>query len=447
MSEFKLTAKQYEAIRVLGSDAMHCLLWGGSRSTKTFTALRAIAIRCAKAKRSRHAVLRFRFNHCKTSIVHDTWPKMMRLCFPTIPYTLDKTDWFARFPNGSEVWFGGLDDKERTEKILGNEYATIFLNECSQIGYQARNLALTRLAQKCMVDDGSGQLKLKAYYDCNPPGKGHWLYKLFFELRDPDSKLNLSRYDFAQLQMNPVDNQENLPTEYLESLKKLPPRMRLRFYDGSFTDEVADALWTLETIEKWRTDDGLPDMQRIVIAIDPSGADDEDNAGNDDIGIVVVGLGVDGNAYLLEDLTCKASPKVWGNIATTAFDRHKADLIVGETNYGGAMVKYVIQTQRKRTPFKMVTASRGKVVRAEPISALTESGKIRFAGTFPQLEDELCSFTTAGYRGENSPNRADAFVWAMSELFPGIVKEEKKPAERFHRPHFSQVASGGWMGA
>ena len=445
MSDFKLTAKQYEAIRCLGSDSMHCLLWGGSRSTKTFTALRAIAIRCAKARRSRHAVLRFRFNHCKTSIVHDTWPKMMRLCFPEIPYTLDKTDWFARFPNGSEVWFGGLDDKDRTEKILGNEYASVFLNECSQIGYAARNLSLTRLAQKCPLDSGDGDLKLKAYYDCNPPGKGHWIYKLFFELREPETKFNVGRADYAQLQMNPVDNEENLPVDYLDSLRKLPPRMRLRFYEGAFLEEVSGALWTLETIEKWRTET-IPDMQRIIVAIDPSGADDTDNASNDDIGIIVAGLGIDGNAYVLEDLTCKASPKVWGNLATTAFDRHKADLIVAETNYGGAMVKYVIQTQRPRTPFKMLTASRGKVVRAEPISALTETGKIRFAGTFPNLEEELCAFSTAGYTGEESPNRADAFVWAMSELFPGIVKEELKPKERaYHRPSYQ--GAGSWLGA
>jgi phage terminase large subunit-like protein len=109
--------------------------------------------------------------------------------------------------------------------------------------------------------------------------------------------------------------------------------------------------------------------------------------------------------------------------------REKADRIVGEVNYGGAMVGHVIRTAahdlKTRVPFRSLTASRGKVVRAEPVSALCDTGKIRLGGLFPKLEDELCGFTTHGYTGEHSPNRADAFVWAMSDLFPELMK----PAE------------------
>lgn len=428
---------------VLGSPAHHVLLYGGSRSAKTFTICRAIAIRAMASEGSRHAILRFRFNHCKTSIVHDTWPKMMRLCFPEVPWDLDKTDWFAQFPNRAQVWFGGLDDKERTEKILGNEYATLFLNECSQIPYQSRNLALTRLAQKVSHNVGSGgELRLKAFYDENPPSQGHWSYKLFIRKLDPDTNERLSTADdYASFQMNPVDNLDNLPQDYIESLKALPARMRLRFYEGKFVEAAPGALWTLETIEKWRQAE-LPDMQRVVVAVDPSGSGDVENVDNDEIGIVVAGLGTDGNGYLLEDLTVKAGPKVWGNIATTAFDRHQADLIVGEVNYGGEMVRFVVQTAKPRVPFKKLTATRGKVVRAEPISALQEQGKIRFAGRFTELEDELCSFTTAGYVGQNSPNRADAFIWAMSELFPGMVKERKEAKKRGQEIPMGQ---GAWM--
>jgi phage terminase large subunit-like protein len=108
------------------------------------------------------------------------------------------------------------------------------------------------------------------------------------------------------------------------------------------------------------------------------------------------------------------------------------------------MVRHVIQTARPRTPFKKLTASRGKVVRAEPISSLTEQGKIRFAGNFPALEDELCSFTTNGYAGERSPNRADAFVWAMSELFPGLVKQ--KTESKRSTEYVAPTGASGWMG-
>ena len=130
---FALTAKQDEARDLFGSEAMYYLLYGGARSTKTFTLIRLVIVRALAAPGSRHAVLRFRFNHVKLSVILDTFPKVMELCFPDMTYVLSKSDWYVTFPNGSEIWFGGLDDKERTEKILGNEYATIFLNECSQI--------------------------------------------------------------------------------------------------------------------------------------------------------------------------------------------------------------------------------------------------------------------------------------------------------------------------
>jgi phage terminase large subunit-like protein len=128
----------------------------------------------------------------------------------------------------------------------------------------------------------------------------------------------------------------------------------------------------------------------------------------------------------LEDLTVKAGPATWGKVATDAYDRHKADLVVGEINYGGAMVQFTIQTARPRTPYKSVTASRGKAVRAEPIAALYETGKVRHVGYFGELEEELSAFSTAGYLGAQSPNRADALIWALTELFPGIVNERKK---------------------
>src|SRR5271154_1169472 len=124
-------------------------------------------MRALKASRSRHCILRFRFNHLKASIVHDTFPKVMEICFPDTEYKIDKTDWFAEFGNGSTIWFGGLDDKDRTEKILGQEYATIFLNECSQIPLTSRDVATTRLAQQCIQSiDGlpDKALRPRMYY-------------------------------------------------------------------------------------------------------------------------------------------------------------------------------------------------------------------------------------------------------------------------------------------
>lgn len=451
MEAFRLTAKQDEANALLAGPATHIMLAGGSRSGKTLLLVRAIVVRALKAPGSRHAILRFRFGHVKQSIVHDTFPKVMKLCFPQVQYELNRSDWFATFPGGSEVWFGGLDDRERTEKILGTEFATIFLEECSQIPYNSRNMAVTRLAQRIEDTASKRLLPMKMYYAENPPDKGHWTYKLFKTHQDPDSKQYLPQpEDYGYMQLNPRDNMENLSPEYIKTLESLPPRLRKRFLDGEFRDASPNALFSDEILERWRViDQELPEMLRINVAVDPSGADDNDNVDNDEIGIIVGGLGIDGKGYVLADLTCKAGPGTWGRVAVQAYQRERADRVVGEVNYGGAMVGHVIRTAahelKTRVPFRAVTASRGKVVRAEPFSALFETGDIRLAGYFPELEDEMTGFTTYGYTGDHSPNRADALFWSMADLFPDLMKHEdeiKKPAQTqfVHRPR-----PNGWM--
>jgi predicted phage terminase large subunit-like protein len=207
--------------------------------------------------------------------------------------------------------------------------------------------------------------------------------------------------------------------------------MRRRFMDGEFAEATPNALFDEASIDKWRVDPSqVPQLIRVVIPVDPSGSGDEDNADNDEIGIVPVGLGVDGNAYVLEDVSLKAGPATWGRTAVTTYDRHKADVIVGESNFGGDMVRATVQTaasvEHMRVNFRKVTASRGKVVRAEPFSALYEQGKVRHVGVLPRLEDELCAMSTTGYTGQGSPNRADSAIWGLAELFPQVVAAKKE---------------------
>lgn len=441
----KFTPRQLEAQALLAGASTHVLLYGGSRSGKTFLIVRAIIMRALKAARSRHCILRFRFNHLKASIVHDTFPKVLEVCFPTVTYKLDKTDWFAEFPNGSTIWFGGLDDKERTEKILGQEYATMFLNECSQIPLTSRDIATTRLAQQCIQSIAGlpeQALHPRMYYDCNPPSQGHWSYRIFIAKEDAITfKALLQPGDYAAMRMNPVDNVDNLAPGYLDTLRNLSARLRRRFLEGEFADANPTGLFNETILDRWRVMEGeLPAWQRVVIGVDPSGSGDEDNAENDEIGIVVLALGTDGIGYVLEDCTLKTGPKGWGGVVASAFMRHDADAVVAESNFGGAMVEFVIKTASaaagtlRRIPVRLVTASRGKAVRAEPISALFEDGKIRIVGELRQLEQELCAFSTTGYLGEGSPNRADAMIWAASELFPGFVKGDPR---RQNRPEYS----------
>lgn len=429
MTSFRLTAKQQEAQALLGGESRHNLLVGGSRSGKTFVACRGIAVRASKAPGSRHLIGRHRFNHVKASVWSDTWPKMVKLCFPELASRLsyDKTNTRVIFPNESEVWFGGFDDRERTEKILGQEYATIFMNESSQIGWPTVETVRTRLAQRVLVHGTGEHLKLKMYYDANPPLATHWTHRLFVERRDPMPPYKPLDHpeQYSWMRINPSDNTDNLPAEYMQELANLGARARVRFLEGLWGSATENALWTYEVIEQHRVTD-YPDLQRIIVAVDPSGTHGEEDERSDHVGINVTGLGVDGDAYVLEDLTVKAPPHVWGRIACSAYDRHEADCLVGEVNFGGAMVAEVIRAAssdlKMRVNYKEVRASRGKVIRAEPFSPLYEQGKVHHVGHFPMLEDELCSFTSAGYMGDRSPNRADAAIWALAELFPKLTR-------------------------
>ena len=410
----ELTPKQQEANRLLAGPQTHTLLVGGSRSGKTFLAVRAVCTRAIKAPNSRHVIFRLRFNALRASVWLDTLPKVMRLCYPGVPLKPNRQDGYVSLPNGSEIWFGGLDDKDRVEKILGMEFATTYFNECSQIQRASVLTGLTRLAQKIPG------LQNRAYYDLNPVGTGHWTYRQFVEKIDPDSRQPLARPEnYQSSYMNPADNRANIGSEYIALLESMPERQRRRFLDGRYVSEIDGALWTLELLEKYRrTDDDLPLMKRVVVAVDPSGSKGEEDKRSDEIGIVVAGLGVDDRVYVLADYSGRYSPEQWGAKAVYAWKTHGADRIIGEKNFGGDMVRAIVHSADRNAPYKEVTASRGKVVRAEPVSALYEQGKFSHVGVFPALEDQMMNFSTAGYLGGKSPDRADAMVWAISELVP-----------------------------
>lgn len=434
MTPATLTPRQREANRLLAGPARNIMLRGGSRSGKTFLLCRAIIKRAINAPNSRHAIFRFRFNHAKTSVWADTLPKVLKLCFPTLRARFDKTDFYLELPNQSQIWIGGLDDKERVEKILGAEYVTLYFNESSQIPWGSIETAMSRLAQKCELAPeiakatGRTHLALKAYFDCNPPSKLHWSYSLFRAKLKPGTKEPLPNPDdYAEMKVNPSDNADNLPAEYFDVLASMSAAKRLRFEAGEWASEVNGALWSLEdrTAPDGRTMPGIdslrvkshPDLRRVVVAVDPSGT--KGDGGGDDIGIVAAGLGVDGHAYVLEDATCQMSPEGWGRRTVEVFHNREADRVVGEANFGGDMVRFTVQTADKKIPYSAVKASRGKVVRAEPVSALYEQGKVHHVGDFADLEDQMCNFTANGYVGDGSPDRADALVWALTELMLG----------------------------
>lgn len=208
------------------------------------------------------------------------------------------------------------------------------------------------------------------------------------------------------------DNAANLAPSALRALEEKYAGTRLgrQELEAEILGDVQGALWTRAMFDDHRVaDSGLPEMQRIVVGVDPSG-------GGDSQGIVVAGKGVDGRYYVIADWTCQLSPAGWGRRVIEAYRRYQADKIVAERNFGGDMVEATIRVADPAAPVKMVTASRGKVVRAEPIAALYEQGRVSHIGSHARLEDQCCSMAADGFVGDGSPDRVDALVWAMTEL-------------------------------
>jgi len=212
-----------------------------------------------------------------------------------------------------------------------------------------------------------------------------------------------------------MDNEANLSPRFISRIheKFAGTRLGRQELEAEMLEDVPGALWASSMIKI----DKAPEMARVVVAVDPSGT--KGGEGNDDVGIVVAGKGVDGRAYVLGDWTCNLSPAGWSRRVSEAYHQFRADRVVAEVNFGGAMVEAVIRASDPLLPVKLVNASRGKTARAEPIAALYEQGRVSHVQHFPELEDQLFSFTTNGYVGGGSPDRADALVWALTELALG----------------------------
>lgn len=214
------------------------------------------------------------------------------------------------------------------------------------------------------------------------------------------------------------DNKANLSQAALVELQARYHGTRLGRQElyGEILEDVEGALWTRNWIEQARiTTEQLPPLYRIVVAIDPAVTSGENS---DETGIVVAGASSNGHFYVLEDATMRATPDAWGKRAVQAFRDWKADRIVAEINNGGDMVIMVLRQVDNNVPVTKVHATRGKRVRAEPISALYEQGRVHHVGGFNLLEDQMVSWTP---ESDESPDRLDALVWALTELKDGSV--------------------------
>ena len=225
------------------------------------------------------------------------------------------------------------------------------------------------------------------------------------------------------------DNEKNLPKALLANLKRQYAGTSIGEQElyGKVLDDIAGALWTRITLDKTRIrEPGKPPaLKRIVVGVDPMVTDvalksadtvaaGKRRPGGSETGIIAAGLGIDDHCYILDDQSLMASPLTWANRAVATLQKWKGDRIIAEQNNGGALVETTLRGINKNIPYRAVTASRGKITRAEPVAALYEQGRVHHVGVFTELEEQLVTFT--GDPSERSPDRLDALVWAVTEL-------------------------------
>lgn len=243
-------------------------------------------------------------------------------------------------------------------------------------------------------------------------------------IKDPDAAITKG---------STFDNLSNLASTFIKAIVKKYTGTRLGQQElyAAVLDDSPGALWHRDLLDANRVTDHPP-LVRIVVAVDPAAGGDEEDPqfrpedapedGPAETGIVAVGLGEDGVCYVLDDVSLLGTPDQWGKAVVTAYNKHEADLVVGEVNNGGQMVGFVIKTVKRDIPYKAVRATRGKYTRAEPVAALYEQGRVKHVGWFGPLEDQMCIWVP----GEGkSPDRLDALVWAVTELMVDTTPEPR----------------------
>lgn len=415
--EFKLTEKQGELVALSRDPRVDSLMAaGGIRSGKTAGFCFETIYRAMNAKKSRHGVFHAQLNVCRRNLLDLSFPEMFELMYPGFWSMLERekrinrTDSVITLPNDSKILFFGLDD---AQKIRGQKMSTAWINE-GNLGVTYRDFITIqgRLSEVVQQLDGT-VMNPKMFIDLNPTVKSSWEYQLFVEKLIPEDRTPLwrsSRYQWVH--MNPADNVANLGQDYItKTFAGYTAEQRSRDEHGLWSEDNPNALFDLKKIRRERAD---CDFSMIVVAIDPAGSSHEKS---DMTGIVVAALGEDGHFYVLEDATMKGKPEDWALKAAQLYKDYDADWIVAEKNFGGDMVRTVLERSTiggHNLPIKLVTAKRGKKLRAEPVAVLYEKALVHHVELFRPLEQQMVEFDSPGFKG--SPDRVDALVWALTFL-------------------------------
>lgn len=300
---------------------------------------------------------------------------------------INRSDHRVTLGNGAEVLFRSADEPER---MRGPNLSGAWLDEASLMHEDAYNLIIPALRE------GGEQGWLSATF--TPKGRQHWTFRVFGSERPNSALFHARTMDNPFI---PRDFAASIATQYTTHLQA-------QELEGRFIDQLDGALWRREWIDDPRVAEA-PQMSRVVVAVDPAGTH---KAGSDQTGICVAGRGEDGEYYVLHGYGYRLSPQGWATRVLDLYDQHLADRIIAERNQGGEMVEHTIRSVRPDAPVTTIVASRGKALRAEPIAALFEQGRVHHVGIHGDLEEQMCSFPVAAEHDD----MVDALVYALTDL-------------------------------
>ena len=437
---FRLNEKQFTALKFMtDKTARHTLLLGGARSGKTFIIVRAIINRCLIYPGSRHLSLRLHRTTAEKYLWKQTLKDVIKLCFPGMAFVLNNSRLVLTCPNGSTYWFGGLDEGDGGEGLLGSDWNTIHYDEISEMPIPMVLQSRTRLSLKKYSADKSRLCINRTYATINPTFKTSPVYKMYIEHFDTERNLPMPETTarlYNSFKINPMDNLENLSEDYLAELATQTDANQRRFLFGEWSDESKDALFRLSNINKSRVtsyqEAKLIQYDKVVVGVDPAAS----SGGKADLtGIIVVGWvkpkygdrRSSGDYYIIADRSLRGTPDEWAQAAYDAYIDYRADIIVGERNNGGEMVESNVRTVSRTVPFHGVWATRGKHIRAEPVVSLSEKGDLHVVVSLPELEEEMTTWNPDPELKDKqkSPDRMDAMVWAVTECISGGFKIAK----------------------
>jgi hypothetical protein len=414
------------------------LAYGGSGGGKSFFWLDVIIERAIRAPNSRHAIFRLTRNSCEKTLFDKTLHEVLEKAWPGLKdqpgFSISQSTMTVELPNGSKIFFDGLDENRMT-KVLGDEFNTIWINECNEDGlsYQQVSTLLSRLRARSETADGK-VLTNKMFFDCNPRFYSDWEYKAFIQKINPEDGDALHNADqWIAFKMEPDANRENLHEDYIDSLMAGSAASRRRYVLGEWSDENNNALFTetmfrdhriplpreLDTPEKVLAylpeyKDGIR-LSRVTVAVDPAVTADPKS---DLSGITVQGIADDNEVYVLADYSLRGTPDQVCEVVTEAYNAWGASRVIMEKNQGGLWLESTMRSHFPNVPLKFVSATAttgGKASRAEPVSAAYERGVVHHVGTHRELEAQMSDFGSPASR-RKSPDRMDAVVWGITEL-------------------------------